>query len=59
MFEICRKKDSVTNYLVLTETTLVINSFPQILVHLLFYIIMLILLFTTTIIIVVFWEKNY
>lgn len=56
-FEICRNKESVANYSVLTETTLVINPFPQILVHLLCYITMLIFLFTTVIIIVVLWVK--
>lgn len=59
LFEIFKNKDTVSNYSVLTETTLVINSFPQILGHLLFYITMLIFLFTTTIIIVVLWEKTY
>lgn len=58
LFDICKNKESVANYSVLTEPTVVINSFLQIFAYLLCYITMLIFLFTTEIIIVVLWEKK-
>ena len=57
LFEICRSEESIANYSVFTETTLVINPFPQIFVHLLCYSTVLIFLFTTAITIVVLWEN--
>ena len=55
-FEICRSEESIANYSVFTEITLVINPFPQILAHLLCYNTVLIFLFTTAVTIVVLWE---
>ena len=52
-----QKWKSIANYSVFTETTLVINPFPQIFVHLLCYSTVLIFLFTTAITIAVLWEN--